>query len=388
MFDKTPSFPFYFRVILTFLFTFTFWLMSSSPVFAFTYQTGIVTGVPTEHSFSPPDAPSQQLYTQELHVKIQQETHTILYGSEFQPLQATQRLSVGTPVIVSYQEGENAGWSIVDIYRVPRVLPLFLLFFAVVIVVARWQGLTSFIGMFLSLFVLSVGLVPALMAGHNPLLVSLGIGAILAFLSIYLSHGWKLSSHLAFLSILLTLGLVGVLAYGSVWWLPLSGRGSEEALFLQFLPGLQLDLRGLLLGGMLLGAIGVLDDICVSQVAVVMELWGAKNTIRFGELFQRALRVGRSHVASLVNTLVLVYAGTNLPLFLLFQSGTQQPLWVTLNSEFLLEEVVRTLTGSIGLVIAVPLSTFLAAVTVLYLPQVFEGVAEKAGSSHNGHHHH
>jgi uncharacterized membrane protein len=138
---------------------------------------------------------------------------------------------------------------------------------------------------------------------------------------------------------------------------------------------------------MLLGAIGVLDDICLSQISVVMELWETKQNIRFAELFERSLRVGRSHVASLVNTLVLVYAGANLPLFLLFQSGTQQPLWVTLNSEFLLEEVVRTLTGSIGLVVAVPLSTFLAVITILFLPQVFEGVAKTSDSSHNGHHH-
>ena len=122
------------------------------------------------------------------------------------------------------------------------------------------------------------------------------------------------------------------------------------------------------MGGIILGALGVLDDITVSQVAVVFQLRAAKKDITFQELYKRGLTVGKDHVASLVNTLVLAYAGANLPLFLLFTLNQQTPDWVTLNSEVIVEEIIRTLTGSIGLVLAVPLATFLAAFVALRVP--------------------
>jgi uncharacterized membrane protein len=120
----------------------------------------------------------------------------------------------------------------------------------------------------------------------------------------------------------------------------------------------------LLLAGMLLGALGILDDIAFSQVSVTSQLHSAKPNISFQELYWRALAVGQDHVASLVNTLVLAYAGSSLPLFLLFSMNEAQPAWVTLNSEIIAEEVIRTLSGSIGLVIAVPLTTLMAAYIV------------------------
>jgi uncharacterized membrane protein len=141
----------------------------------------------------------------------------------------------------------------------------------------------------------------------------------------------------------------------------LVGLGSEEAYFLQFTDTARINLQGLLLGGILLGALGVLDDITVSQVSIVYELFDAKKNISWLELYERGLAVGKDHVASLVNTLVLAYAGANLPLFLLLVLNTQTPTWVSLNSDILVEEIIRTIAGSIGLVLAVPLSTFLAA---------------------------
>ena len=137
--------------------------------------------------------------------------------------------------------------------------------------------------------------------------------------------------------------------------------GSEEAAFLQIEQLGQVDLRGLLLSGIRLGALGVLDDIAVTQVATVFELKRANKKLGFSELYERGMRVGRDHVASLVNTLVLAYAGANLPLFLLFSSTAAVPAWVNISSGLVAEEVVRTLIGSMGLVAAVPVTTALAA---------------------------
>jgi uncharacterized membrane protein len=139
----------------------------------------------------------------------------------------------------------------------------------------------------------------------------------------------------------------------------------------------------------LLGVLGILDDICLAQVALVEELFAAKPTISVRELWQRSLRVGRTHVVSLVNTLILAYASANLPLFLLFLlSQAQVPWWVTLNSEMIVEELVRTLAGSIGLVLAVPISSALAAFGLLHLPEILPEKPGNTSQSSHGHHHH
>jgi uncharacterized membrane protein len=146
----------------------------------------------------------------------------------------------------------------------------------------------------------------------------------------------------------------------------------------------QIPLQGVFLAGILLGVLGILDDICLAQVALVEELFTAKPGITLGELWQRSLRVGRTHVVSLVNTLILAYASANLPLFLMFVlNQAQQPWWVTLNSELIVEEIVRTLAGSIGLVLAVPISSALAAFGLIHLPQILpESPAPSKSHSH------
>jgi uncharacterized membrane protein len=141
----------------------------------------------------------------------------------------------------------------------------------------------------------------------------------------------------------------------------LSGRGSDEALFLQTGYLETVNLRGLLLGGIVLGALGVLDDITTAQAAAVEEISRADPGLGVRDLYRRGLSVGREHITSLVNTLVLAYAGASLPLFILFTLNTNQPLWVTLNSEFVAEEIARTIIGSLALTLAVPITTALAA---------------------------
>jgi uncharacterized membrane protein len=185
----------------------------------------------------------------------------------------------------------------------------------------------------------------------------------------YLSHGINLKSHIAFASILTTLGIVSILSFIVLHLAHMSGAGSEDAIFLLVEPSIKVNLQGLLLAGIVLGTLGILDDICIAQVAVIKELIHAKPHITFSELLSRGLTVGKDHIASLVNTLILAYAGASLPLFLLFTLYNTQPWWVVLNSEMIAEEIVRTLTGSIGLVLAVPLTTILASLILLQKKQ-------------------
>lgn len=307
--------------------------------------------------------PEGTFYVQELEVRLEDgSTISVPHGSEFQPVTHLQRLAAGNQVIVMHPESDQVvGPVIYEEYRLPILLWLFVGFVLLVLIVAGVKGLLSILGMFISLGILMGFVVPQILAGANALIITVVAAILIATVTVYLSHGWKIGSHIALGSILITLVAVSLLSYWFVSLARLTGLGSEEAAFLQIEQLGQVDLRGLLLSGIMLGALGVLDDIAVTQVATVFELKRANKKLGFSELYERGMRVGRDHVASLVNTLVLAYAGANLPLFLLFSSTAAVPAWVNISSGLVAEEVVRTLIGSMGLVAAVPVTTALAA---------------------------
>ncbi len=257
-------------------------------------------------------------------------------------------------------QGE-ATYYIADTYRLPALALGVGLFFLVAIMFGRWKGFTSIIGLLVSILVIAKLIVPQIIAGQNPVLISLLGAVIIALVSIYISHGFNKRTSIALAGTLITLGLAALMSYAFVLGSRLFGVGSEEAFYLQFSSIKALNLQGLLLGGIILGALGVLDDITTTQSATVEELKKANQSLSFKELYKRGLSVGREHIASLVNTLFLAYVGAALPLFLLFTTTVSQPLWVTLNSEQIGEEIVRTMVGSIALILAVPITTFLAA---------------------------
>ncbi len=329
-----------------------------------TYNIGKVTRIAEETRLPNPDT---EVYTQLIEVTLRDSGQTVQIpvGTEFQPITATQRLRVGKNLVIGRQEQMgHTEYFVADVFRLPIMNWLFAGFVLLVLLVARWRGLAALIGMALSLAVLIFFLIPQILAGRDPFIISLTTAIIIAVFTIYLSHGWGLKSHLSLGSLIVTLLAVTILSSVSVRVAQLVGLGSEEAYYLQVGGPHNINVQGLLLGGIILGALGVLDDIIVSQVSVVGQLKEANKKISPTELYGRALEVGKDHVASLVNTLVLAYAGANLPLFLLFYTNQTAPVWVTLNSEMIMEEIVRTLVGSIGLVLAVPLTT---AVTTLAL---------------------
>ena len=296
---------------------------------------------------------------------------------------ATARLAVGDEVVLGYFAAGEEGFrfSFADRERRRPLALLTALFVVSVVALGRWKGLRAIVGLGVSLGVLTAFVLPAVLEGADPLAVALVGSAAIALSALYLAHGVSARTTTAVLGTLLSLVVVGILSAVFVDLTRLTGLADEEATFVQVFAA-QVDLRGLLLGGFVIGALGVLDDVTVTQVSAVWELKHANPGFRFGDLYGAALRIGRDHIASTVNTLVLAYAGASLPLLLLFTQA-EQGLGDVLNGEAVAVEVVRTLCGSIGLVAAVPFTTALAAL-VVGRDAVVGGVAPAAEEGSGG----
>ncbi|HAP77683.1 MAG TPA: YibE/F [Acidimicrobiaceae bacterium] len=249
-----------------------------------------------------------------------------------------------------------------DYQRSGSMWVLVLLFAVCVVALGRWRGAGALAGLAVSVAVLVGFVLPALLDGSNPVIVAIVGSSVIAFASLYLAHGATSSTNVALLSTLVSLALTGALAWVFIELTTLTGLSDENALFLEAF-GVQLDPRGLLLAGVVIGSLGVLDDVTVTQVSAVGELYRAQPGASARELYGQALTIGRDHISSTVNTLFLAYAGAALPLLLLF-TETGAGVADVFTREVVAIEVVRTLVGSIGLIASVPISTWLAA-TVL-----------------------
>jgi uncharacterized membrane protein len=275
---------------------------------------------------------------------------------------STPRYAVGDEVVLSYSGGnpdDPGSYSVVDFQRGASLWWLAGLFAAAVLVLGRWRGLAALVALALSFVVLTVFVLPAILQGHNPLAVAIVGACLIMFVVLYLTHGPSARTSTAVLGTLASLALIGALSYGFTVASRLTGIDEQTSTLIQSL-GTAVDTRGLLLAGIVIGALGVLDDVTVTQTSAVWELRRADPTMGARGLFTAAMRIGRDHVSSAVNTLVLAYAGASLPLLLLFTLSGRS-LGEVVTSQDVATEVVRTLVGSIGLVASVPITTALAA---------------------------
>lgn len=263
-------------------------------------------------------------------------------------------------VVINSPGLDRSSAYVVDPYRLNRLALYALLFFAIAIYFGRRRGFFAILGLIVSVLIIFYYMIPRIIAGGSPLGVSLVAAFLITVISLFVAHGMSVRTAIAFAGTIISLAIATVLDLVLVYSTKLTGTGSEEASFLQFGTN-SVDLRGVLLAGILIGVLGILDDITTAQVACVEELHNANPSFSMAELYQRGLSVGREHIASLINTLVLAYVGVSLPIILLIMSNKGGILWVVLNSGFMAEEIVRTLVGSLVLVLAVPLTTFLAA---------------------------
>jgi uncharacterized membrane protein len=272
------------------------------------------------------------------------------------------RFAVGDRVVLGWSGGdpEDPGsYQIVDFQRGSSLLWLAVAFAGAVLLLGRWRGLAALAALALSFLVLLVFVLPAILTGHDPLAVAVVGSCLIMFAVLYLTHGPSARTSTAVLGTLLSLALIGVLGAAFSAAAKLTGLDDQTSNLIATL-GTAVDARGLLLAGVIIGALGVLDDVTVTQTSAVWELRRADPQMGARALFAAAMRIGRDHVASAVNTLVLAYAGASLPLLLLFTlSG--RALGEVVTAQDVATEVVRTLVGSIGLVASVPITTGLAA---------------------------
>lgn len=285
---------------------------------------------------------------------------------------------------ISYQIGEHlvihqvdeSSFLITDYVRNKALLWLFAVFVLLVLIISRWHGIGALFGMLISFAVIIYFILPKIAQGENPIIIAILGSLIIIPATFYPSHGINRKSSVAIASTIVALCITGALAAFCIQVSKLTGFASEEAAFLQTMyPGV-INIKGLLLAGIIIGVLGVLDDTTVSQASIVEQLKGANPHLNSWELYKRSMSVGRDHIASVVNTLMLVYAGAALPLLLLFNTSAQ-PLGELVNYEPIAEEIIRTLVSSIGLILAVPISSLLAAIFV-------KGKA----ATISGHHHH
>ncbi len=281
-------------------------------------------------------------------------------------------LSVGDDIMIDYEP--NTGfYSYGDQDRRSALLWLFITFAVVVVALGRLRGLLALAAMATTVAVLVGFVAPSVLDGNDPVAVSVVAAAVIAFVSLYLTHGVNPTTTVALIGTLLALLLTLVLSSLFFDLARFTGLATEEGILLPVLAQ-DINMASLLLGGAVIGALGALDDVTVTQVATVAELRAQNPHLSRRQLFASGIRVGREHIAATVNTLLLAYAGVSMPLLLLFVVSDLSLVMIA-NSEIVAVEIVRTLCGSLGLIAAVPITTWLTAVLV------------SAGAPSDRHHH-
>lgn len=287
---------------------------------------------------------------------------TVDYGLR-QIIGSYQEIKVGDHILVTVGQRPDTGELrafFTDFVRAKPIFLLFLIFVGFSVIISGWKGIRSLIAIGFSLIMIVFYILPQILNGKDPVWVSVFGAFVFLAVSQFIVYGWNLKTHSAVIGILISLIITGFLSGFFVNFTRLTGYGDENALFLLQISAQTINIKGILLAGMLIGALGVLDDLAISQASAVFELFASNPNFDFSSLFQRAMNIGKDHVAATVNTLVLAYAGVSLPMLLLFTLSNQNPLRLV-NISFIAEEIVRTLVGSIGLFISIPITTALAA---------------------------
>ncbi|MEU9980364.1 YibE/F family protein [Streptomyces sp. NPDC050856] len=277
---------------------------------------------------------------------------------------APRQLSEGQGVVVAYAPDapRDLQYSVTDVDRKVPMGLLAAVFALAVVAVGRMRGVMALVALAVSFAVLTLFILPAILQGSNPLVVAVIGASAIMLIALYSCHGLTARTSVAVLGTLISLLLIGLLGSLFIGWASLTGNTDDNTGLIHGLYP-DIDMSGLLLAGVIIGSLGVLDDVTVTQTSAVWELHQADPKMGPRALYRAGIRIGRDHIASVVNTLVLAYAGAALPLLLLF-SIAQSSVGTVANSELVAEEIVRTLVGSIGLVASVPVTTALAALVV------------------------
>ena len=250
-------------------------------------------------------------------------------------------------------------YNVSDPYRLPAVLAWVGLFVLITIFFGGWQGLRGLASLALSVLAIFYILLPGILHGYSPILLSVGICSLIVLVGSYVTHGFNRTTTAAVVGMIVTICITGLLAYAAVHTTHLSGYDSEDAAYLNLQTQGTIDFVGLLLGGIMIGLLGILYDAAIGQAVAIEELAAAAEHYSRPKVYRRAIRIGREHIGALINTLAIAYVGASLPLLLLLHFSNM-PLSVDLNQEIFSTEIIRTVIGSIGLILAVPITTLIA----------------------------
>lgn len=253
-------------------------------------------------------------------------------------------------------------YAVSDPYRLPGLYVLIGIFILAILIFGGIQGirgLASLVGSFLLILYV---LMPAILHGYSPILVSIGVSSLIIIVGSYITHGFNKTTSSAVAGMIATVIITGILAYIAVHATKLTGFSSEESVYLNYNTQGSINFIGLLFGGIMIGLLGVLYDISIGQAISVEELHRAAPHLPRKMIYKRAIRIGREHIGALVNTLAIAYVGASLPLLLLFYTtnnlGPHAPI---INQEIFATEIVRIMIGSIGLILAVPITTLFSS---------------------------
>lgn len=310
----------------------------------------------------------------------------IVTNSEFNTI-GLDAFKPGDVLIVGHgiNEQNEDYFYVVDYVRESAMYILAFLFVGMVLLIGRIKGVKAILSLMVSFVVIIWFILPQIVHGADPVLTSVTGAIVITIISLYLTYGFKYFTHVGAASIGLSLIFTVIITQTFTEWTKLTGNVDEQAGLLTQMLGTNFNLKGLLLASFIIGAIGVLDDVVINQISLIEELHRADKTMSWQKLFQRGLKVGVDHISAIVNTLFLAYVGASLPLLLLFSADqmTKYDYSTIINVEVVATEIVRTLTGSLGLIFAVPIATFIAAI---FIPKYFskhqQELKEKTFSPH------
>lgn len=359
------------KYILTLIVAFAFFVSSIAPIYS--QETGemaeaTVIDIVEDSLIIEPDGrstPFQKLKLMGTSGSIKGKSLTVENGAQSQI--AVQKYKNGDKVMLSLTPTKDGTKAIItDYVRRDPLLLLTVIFVVLTIVIGGKRGASAILGMGITFALLFLFVLPQLAKGADPLLIT-GSAIIVAVpVTFFLSHGINKKTISAIVGTFIALIFAAVISQVFIEASHLTGFASEEAGFLDTIKKGSLNIKGLLFAGIIIALLGILEDITISQSAIVFQLKEAGKKLDALELFKRAMNVGKDHIASMANTLILVYAGASLPLLLLF---IDSPLSLShvVNSEFLAEEIVRTLVASIALIVAVPITTLIASIMAMQL---------------------
>lgn len=313
------------------------------------------------------ESQSGTLVEERIEVAVDDDVHTI-ERTRLAADPVALEVDAGDEVLLSVRETpEGERYALSDRVRRFPLWTLTLAFAALVLAVGWWRGATSLVALAASVLVLGRFVVPGILAGLDPVAIAIAGSLVILATTLVIAHGASVKTLVALGGTALSLGLTAALGAFAIGFASLTGAASDDAATLLALTGGSIDATGLLLAGVIIGALGVLDDVTSTQASAVFELHDANPALRARDLFSRGMNVGRDHIAATVNTLVLAYAGAGLPLLLIL-AGSTESFTTLVNRDLLATEVVRAVVGSVGIVAAVPLTTALAAWVTEWMP--------------------